>query len=739
MNQITCQVKKIFFAADSGFVSFNAVTDKGDDVTVIGTVKNTVIMPGDKMLIEGAWVTHATYGKQFQIQRYQFIDTDRELNQFRTLLSSGAVKGIGPAMAEKIFKKFGEKTPEVFQERIEELKTIPGIGNKVFNSIKESWALIKDHHFLYGLGMSGKQVQRIIEKYGKYAEEKIQENPYVLAEDIEGIGFIRADQIAENLGIEKDSPFRIKAALLYTLTESSTSGHCYLPEKTLLFETQNLLQLDLNLIKDTLGKAIKSLELIKEGDLIGSRLMANTEYSIAEKLRKIAGFSNIISEQEIIQDCVDLSPFELDSLQINAIKSALLNRVSVITGFPGSGKSLCTKTIVEILKKHNISFKLLAPTGRASKRLAEVTGCHASTIHRFLCQLKGMRGESSSMQFLDDSDLYDDGHYRSSDDYTVFIVDESSMIDVFLLRQLLEEVDRHIVFIGDIDQLPPVGPGNTLRDIIDSQKFPVIRLTKIFRQEEGSNILKAAFAVNNGQVPAFADFTKVKSECSLLNIREPEKICNALTEIVTKIFPKYYPRLDIKTDLQILSPYNKGTLGSIYLNKILQELLNPEIKKGSASEKNFIEFGPNRFYKEDKVIQTRNDYEKNVFNGDIGIITEIEPLLDECTVKFSHTTATYAAADLADLKLGYCTSIHRAQGSESPAIIMVLHNQHYNLLQRNLLYTGITRAQKLLIVISTFDVIKTSVKNDKIQNRHTLLKERIKGEIKGSVLYEKAN
>jgi exodeoxyribonuclease V alpha subunit len=728
LEELTCQITSIFYQDEkSGYIAFAGTNiDNKEEIKASGTITGSSLAPGDRIALRGIWFNHKTYGHQFQVKQWKIIETDRELNRFKIFLSSGAIRGIGPHMAAKILKIFGQTTPQIFESDINQLKRVDGIGNKVFDAIVKSWEEVKHHHFLYGLGISGKQVKKIIEKYGSNAEETVKKNPYILAEQIDGIGFTRADQIAKNLGIEKESPFRIRAALIHNLKENNQNGHCYLPEKNLIFITQQLTEVPKELIQEVLNRAIKDLEICKEkDDLVGTRHMSNTERAVATKLRQLAGPSSIIDEAQVHSDCLELAPFQLDPLQVEAIKTCLLNKVSIITGFPGSGKSLCTKTIVNILDKHHISFHLLAPTGRASKRLAEVTGYPASTIHRFICQRQNPQGEFRKDSYYDSPEP--SGKSYDDSGYTVFIVDESSMIDIFLLRNLIEEIDCHVVFIGDIDQLPPVGPGNTLKDLIDSEKFPVVKLTKIFRQEEGSAILEAAFQVNEGKVP---DFTKNKSECRLIPIADSEKICEALTQLVTDILPTHYPKYDIRTQVQILSPYNKGKLGSVYLNEVLQKVINPQEQ---TTEKNYVECGPYKFYQGDKVIQTVNDYDRDIFNGDMGIVTKIYPQYDELTVEFPHTIVRYTPSELADLRLAYIISCHKAQGSEIPVVIMILHESHYNLLQRNLLYTGITRAQKLLIMISTPKVLKIAAENNKVQERFTLLKERIRGEIANPV------
>lgn len=728
MEHHVVKVTNIFFQdPGSGFCAFKGIdTQTEEDIQASGTMIGAGVVVGDILEIKGYFFNHKTYGRQISIKQWRIQSENRSMNQFLAFLSSGAIKGIGPKIAQRIIKKFGDDTLNVFEKDLNKLLCIQGVTKKSLPFIEKSWHKVKHYHFLYSLGISARQVEKIIEKYGAEATAKIKENPYRLILDVEGVGFKRADEIATKLGIPKNSPFRIKAIFTHVLNESSMNGHCYLPQQTLIFQTRDLAEITKEEAELYLEEALYTQELYKVGDFVGTRAAVLAENYVSEKLTTLKGSCPLLGVEEIEQDCEFLSGVDLDDLQKQAIINGLMSKISVITGFPGSGKSLCTRTIVNILCKYKINFRLLAPTGRAAKRLSEVTGHPASTIHRFLIKLDIARGKFKGLEdYIDQSDdSFDPTVGLNESEYTVFIIDECSMIDIYLLRNLLPEINQHVIFIGDIDQLPSVGPGNVLKDMINSNVFPVTRLSKIFRQEEGSGILNTAFCVNKGKMPEIVDFRTKKADCSILPVTDSKVMVSSLVKIVTEILPKHYPQYDIKNDVQILTPFNKGDLGTTNLNTILQKELN---KNTDGME--FLEHGPSKFYVGDKVIQTQNNYDKGVFNGDMGIVRKLYPEYDELVVEYPEMTVRYTAKDLLELKLGYSLSIHRTQGSEFPVVIMLLHDSHWSLLQRNLVYTGITRARETLILLSGKDTLWSAIRNNKIQQRNTLLCERLSGKV----------
>ena len=679
------------------------VKDHNDLVTLVGTMLEVPV--GSVLLCEGDWKIDRKYGKQFIVQSFEEVmpATVYGIEKYR---GSGLVKGIGPKFAQLIVRQFGTDTIEVIETDIERLYEVPGIGKKRVEKIRESWEKQKDIKnvmlFLQGYGVSTAYAAKIYRCYGKESIDKVNENPYRLADDIWGIGFKTADGIANKMGYEKNDLRRCKSGLTYTLSQLSDEGHVYAEQEQLLKSAMELLEADQDPIVQAMKEMVETEQLIMDGDVIYLPPFYYAEIGTANNLK---GLMNCMGKKAApIQPNMEAitlqTGIEYDEVQVAAIRQAVNSKVMVLTGGPGTGKTTTTQGIIAALKTMGYSILLAAPTGRAAKRMSEATGMEAKTIHRLL-----EYNPADGYKRNDENPLEGD----------VLIVDECSMIDILLMNNLVKALPEtmHLILVGDIDQLPSVGAGNVLRDIIDSERVPVVRLTRIFRQAQTSRIVMSAHAINEGKFPDISngkdtDFFFIKND-------DADAVATAIVDLVKNRLPKGYHMPLSK--IQVLTPMQRGVVGSANLNLILQEALNPT-KEGLSR-------GGYNFRKGDRVMQIRNNYDKEVFNGDLGYIESVNQEDRTLMVNFEERLVEYEVSELDELSLAYATTIHKAQGSESPIVVMPVLMTHYVMLQRNLIYTGITRAKKVCVLIGSTKALAYAIHNLTVSNRNTKLKERL--------------
>lgn len=679
------------------------VKDHNDLVTLVGTMLEVPV--GSVLLCEGDWKIDRKYGKQFIVQSFEEV-MPATVYGIEKYLGSGLVKGIGPKFAQLIVRQFGTDTIEVIETDIERLYEVPGIGKKRVEKIRESWEKQKDIKnvmlFLQGYGVSTAYAAKIYRCYGKESIDKVNENPYRLADDIWGIGFKTADGIANKMGYEKNDLRRCKSGLTYTLSQLSDEGHVYAEQEQLLKSAMELLEADQDPIVQAMKEMVETEQLIMDGDVIYLPPFYYAEIGTANNLK---GLMNCMGKKAApIQPNMEAitlqTGIEYDEVQVAAIRQAVNSKVMVLTGGPGTGKTTTTQGIIAALKTMGYSILLAAPTGRAAKRMSEATGMEAKTIHRLL-----EYNPADGYKRNDENPLEGD----------VLIVDECSMIDILLMNNLVKALPEtmHLILVGDIDQLPSVGAGNVLRDIIDSERVPVVRLTRIFRQAQTSRIVMSAHAINEGKFPDISngkdtDFFFIKND-------DADAVATAIVDLVKNRLPKGYHMPLSK--IQVLTPMQRGVVGSANLNLILQEALNPT-KEGLSR-------GGYNFRKGDRVMQIRNNYDKEVFNGDLGYIESVNQEDRTLMVNFEERLVEYEVSELDELSLAYATTIHKAQGSEYPIVVIPVLMKHYVMLQRNLIYTGITRAKKVCVLIGSTKALAYAIHNLTVSNRNTKLKERL--------------
>ena len=679
------------------------VKDHNDLVTLVGTMLEVPV--GSVLLCEGDWKIDRKYGKQFIVQSFEEV-MPATVYGIEKYLGSGLVKGIGPKFAQLIVRQFGTDTIEVIETDIERLYEVPGIGKKRVEKIRESWEKQKDIKnvmlFLQGYGVSTAYAAKIYRCYGKESIDKVNENPYRLADDIWGIGFKTADGIANKMGYEKNDLRRCKSGLTYTLSQLSDEGHVYAEQEQLLKSAMELLEADQDPIVQAMKEMVETEQLIMDGDVIYLPPFYYAEIGTANNLK---GLMNCMGKKAApIQPNMEAitlqTGIEYDEVQVAAIRQAVNSKVMVLTGGPGTGKTTTTQGIIAALKTMGYSILLAAPTGRAAKRMSEATGMEAKTIHRLL-----EYNPADGYKRNDENPLEGD----------VLIVDECSMIDILLMNNLVKALPEtmHLILVGDIDQLPSVGAGNVLRDIIDSERVPVVRLTRIFRQAQTSRIVMSAHAINQGKFP---DTTNGKeTDFFFIPKEEPEAVAEEIVNLVKNRLPKAYRQKT--SNIQVLTPMQRGILGAANLNISLQTALNPNqtaLNRGGYS-----------FREGDRVMQLRNNYDKDVFNGDLGYVEKVD--LEERTlqVNFEGRLVEYDVSELDELTLAYATTIHKSQGSEYPIVVMPVLMTHYVMLQRNLIYTGITRAKKICVLIGTKKALSFAIRNMTVLKRNTKLKERL--------------
>ena len=716
MEKICGTVDTIIFASqDNRFTVLKLSPEKlSTQITV--TLNGMAPLIGQLLEIEGEWVKHPKFGQQFKAMTYKTV-APTEISGIEKFLASGAINGIGPAMAKKIVAEFGEKTLEIIAKSPNELLKVPGIGKKTAEKISTSYLeqseLTEIMVWLENHGISNTYAGKIFAKYGSFAIDIMEKDIYRLFQDIEGIGFLTADKLAFNLGIQREDKRRIISGIDYALMQLCNNGHCCIPEMALGDKTAKILQVNnqiiFTILKERIDIGSLNTEVVGGETLIYPPYLYYAEKKVATRLLQLQQATEPLSEDNLslfIKVWEKDNQIQLAQKQKEAIKACLHHGVLVLTGGPGTGKTTVIKGILSILKAQGLKIRLAAPTGRAAKRLSETTGQKALTIHRLLEANNLAQDDNLQLGFSKDID--------DQLDADVIILDEVSMVDIVLMHHFLNAVPDgcRIILVGDTDQLPAVGPGSVLKDIIRSQKVPAIRLDEIFRQAQTSMIIQNAHIINAGRLP---DLRKQYSDFVFYELNDDTSITQKILDLCTKDLP--HEGFDVLKDVQILSPMHRFLCGVENLNLMLQEQLNP---KKNQDE---LKYSSQTFRVGDKVMHIRNNYQKNVFNGDIGFIQDVNN--EKLTVDYFDHIVTYEKNELNELTLAYASSVHKSQGSEYKVVIIPLSTSHYIMLQRNLLYTAITRAKQKVIIIGSKKALMTAIQSNRTQKRYTLLAERL--------------
>ena len=706
-------VETVIFEAEEGrFCVFRIRPAEGAAVTATANCPAPLV--GEQVRLSGAWTRHAKFGEQFKAATLQRV-APTGVEGILRFLASGAVKGVGPAMARRLVDKFGCDTLDVIAHEPERLRQIEGIGKKKAREIHESYSAQDELRelmlFLESHGVSGAYAGKLFERYGSFAQEVLEKDPYRIAREVDGIGFRTADQIAASLGTERGDAKRIAAGIDYALLQISGAGHCCAPEAAIVEQTARLIGVPRAEVSEVLQRQLKAQRICTEDR--GNELLLypphlyRAERSVAERLLYLKDKARplkAVDATEAVSAWEARTGVELAEKQRLAVESALAHGVLVITGGPGTGKTTVVQSVIAVLEQQGLKILLGAPTGRAAKRLSEATGRRAKTVHRML-ESTGPADGAPVFARSEEEPLEAD----------LIILDEVSMMDIVLMRYFLEAVSEgcRVILVGDADQLPAVGPGSVLKDILRSETVPAVRLTEVFRQAGQSMIVCNAHAINRGQLPDLS----VGAEFEFREIADSGEVAAEIVRLCTQELAE--AGFDVLREVQVLSPMHRLDCGVENLNRILQSALNPP-----ATGKAEIAQGGKLFREGDKVMQMRNNYEKHVFNGDIGFILEIE--VNQMTVRFPEADVKYEKSELLDLSLAYAMSVHKSQGSEYPVVLMPLIAGHRIMLQRNLLYTAVTRAKRRVILLGVKAALHTAVANDRTQRRYSLLAERLR-------------
>jgi exodeoxyribonuclease V alpha subunit len=739
-----------FHSAEDGYTVARLMPrGKSYVITIVGKLLG--VRPGETLALEGEWQEHREHGRQFLVSSYRTL-MPATIDGIKRYLGSGLIKGVGPATAKKITETFGKYTLEVLEREPDRLVEVPGLGRKKVEVIKQAWReqqQIKEVMlFLQELGLPTGLAVKIYKQYGDGAMALVREQPYRLADEVYGIGFLTADQIAAGLGIPRDDPRRIGAGLRYTLSQATEDGHCYLPAVELITRAAALLEVSEAQAEAVLGDPVLAgeVEVVSRwrGEPVtyfetGSTLdnepqpqqltgspahrltgspavylkpLAMAEQGVASAIKRllhgpsaISGFYRTANWPRVFTHLAERRQINLAEKQQQAVQMALTEKVSILTGGPGTGKTVSLRTVVELLRARGYKPLLASPTGRAAKRLAEATGAEASTIHRLL-EYSPQNGP----------------HFRRNAEWPLecdlLVIDEVSMLDILLANHLLKAVPphAHVLLVGDADQLPSVGPGSVLRDLLNSGAVPSVHLDVIFRQAAGSGIALNAQRINRGELPEFKDY----ADFFFFAGAEPERCAELTVELVAERIARRFG-FDRRRDIQVLSPMHKGAAGVANLNRLLQAALNPP-GAGVAERA----YGMVTFRVGDRVLQQRNNYDLDVYNGDVGVVSAIDELEQSLTVRFDdEREVAYDWSQLDELALAYALSVHKSQGGEYPVVVLPLLMQHYALLQRNLLYTAVTRARQLVVLVGDRKALAVAVGNARVQERYTGLVERL--------------
>ncbi len=718
-------VERLTYHSDeSGYtVARFKVPRSSELVTIVGNFAS--IQPGQTLHLEGIWREHPKYGAQFQVTQYREAKP-ATLTGIEKYLGSGLIKGVGSATAKRIVAYFGADTLEVLEQQSERLAEVPGISQKRVKLIQAAWAeqrAIKDVMlFLQSHGISTAYAVKIFKQYGDASIATVTQNPYQLAAEVYGIGFVTADAIARSLGIDPGSDYRYRSGISHMLQAAATEGHCFLPQPELAERAVQRLSLpghqpDLAVMTQLTSKMALTGELVmqlgnaEQPAICYDPPFYGAEFKLAERLALLLSQPLTVDlprVQRWIDRFIEKTGLPLSDQQRQAVEIAACSRLLVLTGGPGTGKTFCTRTIVALWKAMGKTIALASPTGRAAQRLSEMTRQEAKTVHRLL------EFDPSQFKFKREAD--------NPIPAEAIVIDEASMLDLFLANSLLKAIrlESQLLLVGDIDQLPSVGPGNVLADLIQSGQIPVVRLSEVFRQAQSSQIVRNAHEINQGKLPILEPVSlQPDSDCLWVNAFQPEQGLRAIQQLVNQTIPQL--GFEPLRDLQLLCPMIRGELGTRRLNQLLQQLLNPP----SASQRQ-LNRGSKILREGDRVIQQSNDYNREVFNGDIGRIQAIDLNEQSVTVQFAERLVSYDYADQTELELAWAVSIHKSQGSEYPVVILPIYMQHSLLLSRNLIYTGLTRAKQLAIFVGSQKAIEFAVNQTKNQQRYTLLAERLR-------------
>lgn len=723
-EELEGQIDRITYINDETGYTVAKVSVPGfvSHITIVG--KLLALAPGEVLQMNGVWENHPKFGRQFRVLKHTTM-LPASIKGIKKYLGSGLIKGIGSVMASRIVKKFGENTLKVIDEHIEQLARVEGIGEKRIRLIEKAWADQKEIRsvmiFLQEHGVGVTHATKIYRQYGQRSIAVVSQNPYKLATDITGIGFQTADRIAQNLGFEKDALVRAEAGVLYVLNRLSEDGHVFYPYNLLIDRCREILDVDRETVAKAFGNiALEGKIVIEDLNQLLDEFEPNrkavyltrfhvSEAGIARHLTRLISSGRTIRSLHLqkavewVQKRIDL---RLAPRQIDAIKRAISDKLLIITGGPGTGKTTIIHSVIEIYRPVGARIFLAAPTGRASKRMTEATGQPARTIHRML----EFNWQKGGFQRNENRPLEADA----------IILDEVSMIDTVLMYHLLKAVPSGatLIMVGDSNQLPSVGPGNVLKDVINSGSIPIIELNEVFRQARESLIIMNAHRINKGKVPKTRDFRGDLGDFYFIEQEDPDQALHIIMELVCKRIPQRF-KLNPVEDIQVVTPMHKGVVGTVNLNMKLQDSLNPagvEIVRGDRS-----------FRLKDKVMQTRNNYEKEVFNGDIGLVKSIDEKNQEVVVDYEGRAVSYDYSELDEIILAYAISVHKAQGSEYPAVVIPILPQHYLLLQRNLIYTAVTRGKRLVVMVGSKKALAAGVRNERTLKRYTYLEERLKG------------
>ncbi len=724
-------VERITFYNEENGYTVAQLTPEGRDYTVAVVGNLPEVSPGECLRLHGEWTSHPRYGRQFQADRYETVlpATAAGIEKY---LGSGLIKGVGPVTARRIVRRFKLDTLRIIEEEPHRLREVLGVGKHRAALIQKAWeeqkAIKEVMIFLQSHNVSTAHAVKIYKTYGDASIEVVRSDPYRLARDIRGIGFLTADKIARELGLAHDSPQRVQAGIAYTLGQMADDGHVYAPEGELVHESTRLLDVPPNLVAQGIEALAAEQQVhieypisnapsahlpLREERAVYLPPFYHSEIGVANRLKTILNvqksrlaFYREANLERVFDHLAAEGGVTLNDGQRQAVRTALTHKVTVLTGGPGTGKTTAVRTIIRLLEAKKFSYALAAPTGRAAKRLAEATGREAKTIHRLL-EFKPQAG----FQFKRNEE--------KPIEADMIVVDEASMLDLLLTNHLLKAIhpESHLLLVGDVDQLPSVGAGNVLRDIIESDVAAVVRLSEIFRQAENSLIVVNAHRINRGEMPIFS---RNATDFFLFPADDAEQAADLVVDLVQNRIPRRFG-FDPLADIQVLSPLHRGAAGVAELNRRLQATLNPPAE-GKAEHRR----GAYLFRVGDRVMQTVNNYDKEVFNGDMGRITALDPVDQVLTVRIDDRPIEYEFSELDELVHAYAVSVHKSQGSEYRAVVVPVLTQHYMMLQRNLLYTAVTRARELVVLVGSRRAIAIAIRNNQIAERHTALDARLR-------------
>ena len=708
-------VERVVFSAPDGTYAVVRLRAEGKGEVVTARGKLLELKEGEVLRLEGRWSVHKTYGRQFEVERYEVV-TPTSARGIERYLGSGLVPGIGPELAKRLVRRFGDQTLAVIEREPERLREVDGIGRKRQEQVVEAYAAQKGLRevmvFLHQYGVSPGAGARIYKAYGGSAVSIVRDNPYRLASDIFGVGFRTADRIARSMGVAHDAPQRAAAGVVYALQELGDDGHVCCPAEQLVAAASRMLELPVEQVEAAIEAQRAAGELVRE-DAHPSRpvylpALYAAETGVARALGELATRAAAfpaIDAGRAVRWVEGKVAIQLSDGQRDAVRKAVANTLTVITGGPGVGKTTVLRCLVEVFRARKLRVALGAPTGRAAKRLAETTRAEAMTLHRLL------KYQPRTHEF--------EVNERNPLQADAVIVDEASMLDILLTYHLVRALrpPTLLVLVGDVDQLPSVGPGSVLRDVIASGVAAVARLTEIFRQAAASLIVANAHRINTGEMPFLKDpGEEAERDFFFLEREDPEAAAETVLDLCARRLPGRYG-LDPIDDIQVLAPMHRGTVGAQALNARLQERLNPTGQQHTL--------GGRTFRVGDKVMQIRNNYDKEVFNGDLGRVVALAPEAGQVIVRMDERELAYGPEELGEIVPAYAITIHKAQGSEYPAVVVPLLTQHYLMLQRNLLYTAVTRGKRLVVLVGTKRAVAIAIRNDRIRERHSLLRDRL--------------